>query len=146
MHEVLVATGAPICSTSTINYAPPEVISSAWAGAPIQSCTAAAAMDVWAFGVLAYELILGRRAFPFAADVRAVRDAVLGRKDAPWEVRRLAEGSQRLRRAQGVIEACLRRDPAQRPPAAAVASAMRAMREEFPSRKLEETMSRVPTH
>lgn len=133
-----VATGAPVCSTSTINYAPPEVISSAWAGEP--SCTAAASMDVWAFGVLAYELILGRRAFPFAADARAVRDAVLGRKDAPWEVRRLADGSQRLRRAQGVVEACLRRNPEQRPPAAAVASALRAMREEFPSRKLEETM------
>lgn len=132
-----------MCSTSTINYAPPEIISSAAEGQP--RCAAAAAMDVWAFGVLAYEVILGRRAFPFAADARAVRDAVLGRKDAPWEVRRLADGSQRLRRAQDVIEACLRRDPAQRPPAAAVASAMRAMREEFPSRKLEERMPRAPT-
>lgn len=135
--------GGPVVATSTINYSAPEVIAASAPGA--RPCAATAAMDVWAFGVLAYELLLGRRAFPFAADERVVRDAVLGRKDAPWEMRRLAEGSPRLRRVQGVVEACMSRDPERRPPAVAVANAMRIMQEEFPARRLEETMPRLPT-
>ena len=86
-----------------------------------------AAVDIWAVGVIAFELLTGERAFPAhsmsPADAhRAAQDAIVGRKPLPWEgsgadsLHRL----DKLRVLRRTVMLCLERDPAKRPSAAAL--------------------------
>ena len=86
-----------------------------------------AAVDIWAIGVIAFELLTGERAFPAegisAAEVElAAQDAIVGRTKLPWEVG--AEGYQarhtKMRGLKRAVLRCLQRDPALRPSADAL--------------------------
>lgn len=84
-------------------------------------CTniAAAEVDIWAVGVIAYELVVGGPVFPkvdwTGEDVQA---AALGTRPYPWED---AVGSFKnipvLQGLRGPLRACLSRDPQERPSA-----------------------------
>lgn len=96
-------------------YAAPEVVATAEAGeARIRVAPSA---DVWALGVIAFELLTETRVASVDGDRAAFNDALMGRAPLPWEesgpdaVARL----RRLRRLRGSILQCLERDPAQRP-------------------------------
>jgi hypothetical protein len=57
----------------TLEYAAPEVVAAWEAGAAAAAANRAA--DVWAYGVLAYELLTTRRAFPLKLTESEVRDS-----------------------------------------------------------------------
>ena len=77
------------------------------------------ATDIWALGVVAYELLLLRRTFLPSMPEKQVRDTILGRLPLPWEQTE-PRGLRTLR--HGVL-ACLSRTPEARPSAAAVVDA-----------------------
>ena len=109
----------------SLKYAPPEVIGALESGC--RTVHVDAAVDIWAIGVIAFELLTGERAFPVegmsAAEAeKAAQDAIAGRKPLPWEV--LSEGAkERLGKMRGLkrtVLRCLERDPAKRPGAEAL--------------------------
>lgn len=127
-----------------LKYMPPEVAHAVECSTAVWP--AAAAADVWAIGVLAYELLTRQPAFPqafpcaFDAAVpepaagahtescgaglqeharRAVRDQLLGRSPLPWEAE--APGAEArlacMGRFRDSVLRCLSRGPQQRPSA-----------------------------
>lgn len=99
-------------------YAAPETVLALEAGS--RTVTADSAVDIWAIGVIAFELLTGERVFPYAAARPDILSAIAGRSPLPWEEG--APGAAALRaRMRGLkrtVLQCLRRDPAMRPPAA----------------------------
>lgn len=99
-------------------YAPPETLRVFHGGAT--SVTADAAVDIWAIGVMAFELLLHKRAFSALAWPKFdVMYAALGKRAYDWEsevgtFRTIPE----LRVLSKVVHACLQRDPLKRPTAA----------------------------
>ena len=80
------------------------------------------AHDMWAVGVMAYESLVGHMALP---TLSAIRACAAGGQPYPWE---LPAGKQapawRESRLRGLLAACLSRDPAERPTAAALAASV----------------------
>ena len=96
----------------SLAYAPPEVVAASAAGE--RSITAAASADMWAIGVIAYELLSGQPAFPPGTSQSAIADALVGKRKLPWE----AASSRQLRmllKLKGPVLQCLSRDPELRP-------------------------------
>ena len=88
-----------------------------------------AAVDIWAVGVIAFELLTGERAFPTHSmsaveAASAAQEAIAGRALLPWEGSSEAtqERLERLRGLRRTVMRCLERDPARRPTAAALVS------------------------
>ena len=87
------------------------------------------AVDIWAVGVIAFELLTGERAFPThrtspQESNSATQEAIAGRVPLPWEGPNKAT-QQRLEKLRGLrrtVMRCLERDPARRPTAAALTS------------------------
>lgn len=98
----------------TPNYLAPELYS----GTPVTS-----AVDVYATGILLYELIAGQT--PFAAD----NAFAVMRRHTEESPRRLAGVPERL---WGLLERCLAKDPTRRPTAAELAALLRADTESTP--------------
>jgi serine/threonine protein kinase len=67
----------------SLTYAPPEVIAAYDAGE--KNMPVSGAGDMWSLGVIAYELLTGRRAFPKELHLDDVRAQVMGAKPLPWE-------------------------------------------------------------
>jgi serine/threonine protein kinase len=67
----------------SLTYAPPEVIAAFDAGETHITVTGAA--DMWSLGVISFELLTGRRAFPKECHLDEVRAQVIGAKPLPWE-------------------------------------------------------------
>eukprot|EP00892_Ulva_mutabilis_P000459 jgi/Ulvmu1/10413/UM062_0009.1 len=117
---------ADIASTTRLTfsmaYSPPEALCTLHAGA--HTITSDPASDIWAIGVITYELVLGRPAFPARTWTREqLTHAALGERAYPWEepnqpgrFRQIPEA----RALSGALRACLHRDPARRPLAAAL--------------------------
>ena len=99
----------------SLQYAAPEVLAAVEAGAT--SIATSAAADIWALGVIAYELLTNSRAFGMGSTRANVMAQVLGREAAPWEQAPRAVGAT-LRGLRRSVMACLQRDPEQRPTAA----------------------------
>ena len=87
------------------------------------------AVDIWAVGVIAFELLTGERAFfthstsPQESN-SATQEAIAGRVPLPWEGPNEAT-QQRLEKLRGLrrtVMRCLERDPARRPSSAALVS------------------------
>lgn len=120
-------------------YAAPEVVHALEAGS--RSMTVDSAVDVWALGVIAFELLTGERAFPAfnmsAAECeRAAQEGIAGRAQLPWEGD-TPEVALRLKKLRGLSRSvlqCLHRSPAERPTAAALLSAWDHMFDSMHSR------------
>lgn len=119
------AAGSTASLAYSLNYAAPEVIQALESGR--RTVHVNAAVDIWAIGVIAFELLAGERAFPVdglpsAETEQAAKDAIMGRTPLPWEA--LSDGAnERLGRLRGMrrtVLRCLDRDPAERPSAQAL--------------------------
>lgn len=98
-------------------YCPPETLSEVHAGSTY--VTAQRAADMWAVGVIAYELCINHPVFtPMLWPRAAVVQAALGLHPYPWEVKVGSFSNLPELRALGrVVRACLSRNPAKRPSA-----------------------------
>ena len=100
----------------TLNYAPPEVIRAKERGDT--HLVVAEAADVWALGLIAFELLVGVHAFEMQTTTDIV-EGLCGRRPLLWEeagpdaAARLAN----LGVLKSTVLACLQRDPSRRPTA-----------------------------
>ena len=103
--------------TYSLSYSAPEVLCALNSGA--EHVVAESALDVWAVGVIAYELMIGRPAFPRPEWMKwDIHAAAHRKREYPWEsavgkFRHIAE----LRALMEPVCACLARDPGGRPSA-----------------------------
>jgi serine/threonine protein kinase len=63
--------------------AAPEVVHAAESSSPV--VTADTATDIWALGVVAYELLTSSHVFPVGTPQEAIRNAIFGIEAMPWE-------------------------------------------------------------
>jgi serine/threonine protein kinase len=79
------------------------------------------AVDMWALGIIAFELLTQRRVFlPFEMDTDQIVGQLLGHEQLPWEGPDKDNLLPKLRVLKRTVLACLARDPAQRPTAQAL--------------------------
>lgn len=76
---------------------------------------AAAATDMWALGVIAYELLASRRLFAPPATETEARAQLAGRAPLPWERPEAAAELAALKVLRRSVLLCLSRAPAARP-------------------------------
>ena len=114
--------GAEVPITYTLSYMPPEVAAAVYRGDTTIRSDAAA--DVWALGVMAYELLTRTTLFPSLVTTTAPAwKQLLGQAPLPWE-----PGSERdnelgqLRALKRGVLACLEREPKDRPSSESVLS------------------------
>jgi serine/threonine protein kinase len=107
-------------SVTSLPYTAPEVIlivKRPVRGVPASVATTAA--DVWALGIIAFELLTNERVFADGAPSEAIRRCLEGHSPLPWEDG--ASGSERrrqkLRGLRRIVMPCLNRDPRKRPSA-----------------------------
>jgi serine/threonine protein kinase len=105
----------------TLAYAAPEVILAYETGEQTHSVSPAA--DVWALGVIAFEMLTGEPLFGAHTSRGAVLSAIAGRTALPWEGPRRAKLLGSLGVFQQHVMECLHREPAKRPTIAMVAHA-----------------------
>ena len=108
--------GMNVPITYTLAYMPPEVAVAVELGD--RNIVAEAAADVWALGVMAYELLTQTTLFPpLAGDGDEAWNKLLGKAPLPWEkdAPGAAERQAQLRALKRGVLACLHRDPSQRP-------------------------------
>ena len=100
----------------TLNYAPPEVVRAKERGDT--HLVVAEAADVWALGLIAFELLVGVQAFEMMTTTDIV-EGLCGRRPLLWEEAG-PDAAARLAKL-GVLKrtvlACLQRDPSRRPTA-----------------------------
>ena len=114
--------GSSASLSYSLKYAAPEVVHELEAGS--RTIHVDSAVDIWAVGVIAFELLTGERAFSSVEANSAAQDAIAGRILLPWEGPSEAT-QQRLEKLRGLrrtVMRCLERDPARRPTAAALTS------------------------
>eukprot|EP00892_Ulva_mutabilis_P005656 jgi/Ulvmu1/3462/UM016_0082.1 len=102
----------------SLRYTPPEVVRELEAGH--KTIKVDPAVDIWAIGVIAFELLTGARALPSSgmdpdAAEQAALDAISGRTPLPWEQEDAAPALEKLRGLKRTVLRCLERDPARRP-------------------------------
>lgn len=81
------------------------------------------AVDVWALGVIAFELFCGRRLFPPGTDSSDITAQLLGRDPLPWEAGGGVAGAELeacMRGLRGSVLQCLAREARERPTSAEV--------------------------
>jgi serine/threonine protein kinase len=105
----------------TLAYASPEVVAVFEAGQATHAVAPAA--DVWALGVIAFEMLTGESVFDPFSGKDAVLSAIAGRSQLPWEGPRRLELLARLYAFEPCVMACLQRDPTERPSVGAVVEA-----------------------
>ena len=116
--QAIASAGEDARLAFSLLYAPPETVHAFRANA--HTVPAAAAVDVWALGVMAFELLTDAPAFPRESSTfETVCAQLAGEAALPWE---RAPGvfapPPTLRMLSDSVCACLRRDAARRPTAA----------------------------
>jgi serine/threonine protein kinase len=109
----------------TLEYAAPEIAHAWEAGGT--AMTVDRAVDIWALGVAAYELLTQRRAFSTKLSEADIWDQIAGRSALPWEMLATEAPNHFRARIKGIVLTCLHREPAQRPTAAALVQALRGV-------------------
>jgi serine/threonine protein kinase len=109
-----VSSGQSSHLTFTLPYAAPEVVAAFEAGQHTVAMHPAA--DVWALGLIAFEMLTGERIFAPFTEQQDILNAIAGRTAMPWEGVRRPEFLRKLRIFRRHVLECLQRDPAQRPP------------------------------
>lgn len=99
--------------------AAPEVLLAAESDTPVVK--ADSATDVWALGVLAFELISGSHLFPAGTEQEDIRGAIFGALPMPWE----DVPEHRRSPLQALVVRCFAREPAERPRAVTLAAEWR---------------------
>lgn len=110
--------------TSRLRYCAPEVLADPALPLEQQPPRAVSgAVDIWAIGVIAFELLGKERVFPPEATDETIIAALRGQA-LPWAagVDRQAERCQKLRGLKRVVLACLERDESKFPSAEALLS------------------------
>ena len=106
----------------TLAYAPPEIITAAKADRDVR---VAAAQDLWALGVIAYEAVVGAVTF---TSVSAIGECASGVAQYPWERPLEAQPSSwRRSKLRSLVAPLMSREPDARPPAAALLEALSRM-------------------
>ena len=106
-------------------YAPPELIA-AMDGA--ERITVRPAHDIWSLGVIAFEALTHQRVVTcFMGDRRSVSRHARGEERYPWEAAEHSREGYAASAAREIIEACLARDPEDRPSAEALGARMRSI-------------------
>jgi serine/threonine protein kinase len=121
----LLCAGVAASLEFTLAYAAPEIVAAYEAGKRTEVVDSAA--DVWALGVIAFELLTDTRTFPADTQASAIIDALLGRAALPWEGPQSDELLPKLRMFRRTVLDCLNRDAAQRPKIKAVVLAWRGL-------------------
>ena len=127
LAQLVWSAGSTASLSYSLKYAAPEVVHTLEAGS--RTIHVDAAVDIWAVGVIAFELLTGERAFPThdmsaAESESAAQEAIAGRALLPWEGSSEAT-QQRLETLRGLkrtVTRCLDRNPANRPTAAGLVS------------------------
>ena len=115
---IVAAIGERAFPRCTPLYAAPEVMRALGAEEAIE---VAAAHDIWALGVITYEVIIGRPAFPRRFQASLLHRCADGRTPYPWEAPpEQQEPLWRRSRLRALVSECLTRDAAARPTAAGV--------------------------
>lgn len=81
--------------------------------------------DIWAFGIMGYELLTGKPAFPPGLPRGTIRRMLLGKAPLPWEDHaNSSELTEQLEdnEMKGIVLSCLARKPSIRPHSAALAA------------------------
>jgi serine/threonine protein kinase len=100
----------------SLAHAPPEAVHAYEAGEAATVVDPAA--DIWALGLIAFELLSGRRVFPTGMRPDDARDQIAGRAPLPWEDRALRPRNvPELGHLSRSVLGCLSRDAASRPSA-----------------------------
>ena len=106
-------------------YAAPEVLRAFDAEEKI---TVQPSQDIWALGVMLYEIITQGPTFPPGTQASALYECASGRQQYPWEAdAALSDAQWRRSRLRGVASLCLARDAAQRPSAREISQKLAQM-------------------
>lgn len=122
-------------SAASLAYTAPEVLVSVGSRNP-PAALASAEADMWAVGMLAFELLTGERVFPEGTPTEAIHAALRGLVPLPWEdgAENCAQRRETLRSLQRLVLPCLSRDPAQRPSAKAAINSFYSMFDDMKTR------------
>lgn len=95
-------------------YAAPESVHALEAG--IRTTVADPATDMWALGVISFELLTASRSFARSMSADDIRAAIAGRAPLPWETHDFRKKNiPELRMLRRSVLSCLNRDPQRRP-------------------------------
>jgi serine/threonine protein kinase len=133
--------GARASLAYSLAYAPPEVIEEL--ENRTTTVVVSMAVDIWALGVIAFELLTGLPPFAAGLPRAAVKDQIAGREKLRWERVGAPECDDALARLRGLrrsVLRCLHRNPAQRPTCEALLASWNHMFD-----KMTSTVTALPT-